>query len=70
MCAAFRDLDLPLPRRAVIIGDLNGAAAVFVRLLRGLRLIKKDGTWSGGRTVGWSGGLFCPCLPNVLQNAA
>jgi len=51
VCAAFRDLDLPLPRRAVIIGDLNGAAAVFVRLLRGLRLIKKDGTWSGGRTV-------------------
>ncbi|MBI4815930.1 MAG: metallophosphoesterase [Deltaproteobacteria bacterium] len=44
-------LERELPARVVVIGDLNAQAVVLVRLLRGLRLITKDGRWSGGRTV-------------------
>lgn len=51
MCAAYRDLERPMPRRVVVIGDLNGSASVLVRLLRGLRLIKTAGDWCGGKTV-------------------
>lgn len=45
------ELERELPARIVVIGDLNAHATVLVRILRGLRLVTKDGRWSGGRTV-------------------
>jgi hypothetical protein len=44
-------LERELPERLVVIGDLNAQAESLVRLLRGLRLIRKSGAWCGGRTV-------------------
>jgi hypothetical protein len=43
--------EYPMVGRIVVIGDLNGQFNVLVRLLRGLRLIRKNGAWSGGKTV-------------------
>lgn len=44
-------LELELPQRVVIIGDLNAQYNVLTRMLLGLKLIKKNGSWCGGRTV-------------------
>ncbi|MEM7678206.1 MAG: metallophosphoesterase, partial [Myxococcota bacterium] len=57
--SAFTDVDLPaayplereLPSRTVVIGDLNGQVGLLRRLLLGLRLIRRDERWSGGRSV-------------------
>ncbi len=43
--------ELPMPARIVVVGDLNGHAKVLHRILVGLRLIRKDGHWRGGRSV-------------------
>lgn len=40
-----------LPRRVVVLGDLNAQANLLERYLKGLRLIRRDGHWSGGQTV-------------------
>ena len=40
-----------LPRRTVVIGDLNGQAVQLRRLLIGMRLIRRDLRWCGGRSV-------------------
>jgi hypothetical protein len=44
-------LERELPRRLVLIGDLNGHGGLFLKMLRGLRLVGKDGHWCGGKTV-------------------
>lgn len=51
MAEARADLERDLPRRVVVIGDLNGQGALLVRMLRGLRLIDAEGHWRGGKTV-------------------
>jgi hypothetical protein len=45
------ELEIDLPQRLVIIGDLNAQYNVLTRMLMGLKLIKKNGAWCGGRTV-------------------
>ncbi len=45
------ELERELPARVVVIGDLNGQYIVLRRLLMGLKLMKKDGIWCGGRTL-------------------
>ena len=40
-----------LPPRTVVVGDLNGQANLLRRFLLGLRLIRRDGHWTGGRNV-------------------
>ena len=40
-----------LPPRTVIVGDLNGQAGLLRRLLVGLKMMRRDGRWSGGRSV-------------------
>ena len=40
-----------LPSRTVVVGDLNGQVGLLRRLLLGLRLIRKDERWCGGRSV-------------------
>lgn len=44
-------LERELPRKIVVIGDLNGQGTMLVRLLQGLKLIRKDLSWCGGATV-------------------
>lgn len=44
-------LERDLPARVVVIGDLNAQYNLLRRYLIGLKLMKKDGSWSGGRTV-------------------
>lgn len=44
-------LELELPQRLVIVGDLNAQFGLLQRYLLGLGLIKKSGSWCGGRTV-------------------
>jgi hypothetical protein len=44
-------LERDLPARVVVVGDLNGHVGVLFRLLRGLRLVRASGAWSGGRAV-------------------
>lgn len=51
MSEAEIQLERELPRRLVIIGDLNGYGTILVRMLRGLKLIDKHGHWRGGKTV-------------------
>ncbi len=40
-----------LPARTVIVGDLNGQAKLLKRLLVGLKIIRRDHHWCGGRSV-------------------
>ncbi|MBK8012788.1 MAG: metallophosphoesterase [Deltaproteobacteria bacterium] len=40
-----------LPRRVVVLGDLNAQATLLERYLRGLRLLRRDGHWGGRQTV-------------------
>ena len=40
-----------LPSRTVIIGDLNGQCSLLRRLLIGLKLMRRDERWCGGRSV-------------------
>jgi len=44
-------LERELPRRVVVVGDLNGQGALLLKMLRGLRLVTRDNHWSGGKTV-------------------
>lgn len=44
-------LERELPRRVVVVGDLNGQGALLLRMLRGLRLITRENRWCGGKTV-------------------
>ncbi len=44
-------LQRELPRRVVVIGDLNGQGNLLVRMLRGLRLLTRDNHWCGGKTL-------------------
>ncbi|MCC7383683.1 MAG: metallophosphoesterase [Deltaproteobacteria bacterium] len=51
MTEELSPLERELPRRLVVIGDLNAFGGILVRVLRGLRLINAEHHWSGGRTV-------------------
>ena len=44
-------LERDLPARTVIVGDLNGQVGLLRRLLVGLKLMRRDERWSGGRNV-------------------
>lgn len=44
-------VELDLPERVVVIGDLNGHPQLFERLLAGTGLVDLEGRWSGGSTV-------------------
>lgn len=45
------ELETELPPRLVVIGDLNAQYNLLQRLLIGLKLMKRNGAWCGGRTV-------------------
>jgi hypothetical protein len=45
------ELESDLPARVVVIGDLNAQCDLLQRFLLGLKLIKKNGAWCGGKTV-------------------
>ncbi len=51
--AAFEPytLEQDLPARMVVIGDLNGQYNLLERYLTDLKLLRRNGTWAGGRTV-------------------
>ena len=49
--APLYPLQRDLPPRTVIVGDLNAQANLLRRLLVGLKLIRRDGRWCGGRSV-------------------
>jgi len=44
-------LERDLPARVVVIGDLNAQHDLLERYLEGLKLLKKNGSWGGGKTV-------------------
>lgn len=45
------ELERETPARTVIIGDLNAQYLVLRRILIGLKIMKKNGAWCGGKTV-------------------
>lgn len=45
------ELEREMPGRVVVIGDLNAQFTILQRFLIGMKLMKKNGAWCGGRTV-------------------